>query len=238
MTANSTPKTQYALKSAKRVALIAVCTALIEGCKLALAALPNVEVVTLLCALFGYVFGFYGVISVVLFVAIEPLIWGFGSWVISYFIYWPLVALIFMLLGKKKIRHRAIVTAVAVALTVFFGVLTSVVDLLFYTNIQALIKEFAAYYLRGTVFYVTQIVCNLLLFAFAFTPLSKVLIKLNKMFFTPVKVKKIEPSGEIPEEKHETDLPSEENVFTPLINEGDTNKLPTDENRLKEKPQE
>lgn len=207
MTAKSTPKTQYALKSAKRVAIIAVCTALIEGCKLALAAIPNVEVVTLLCALFGYVFGFYGVISVVLFVAIEPLIWGFGAWVISYFIYWPLVALIFMLLGRKKVKHRAIVTAVAVALTTLFGVLTSVVDLLFYTNVKSFLENFSAYYLRGVVFYVTQIVCNLLLFAFAFTPLSKVLIKLNKMFFKPIRATRTETKEEVTEEKNETITP-------------------------------
>ena len=45
------------------VALVGLLTAMLTGAKMALAAVPNVEVVTLLCALFGFVFfkeGFSG----------------------------------------------------------------------------------------------------------------------------------------------------------------------------------
>ena len=67
--------------ASKKVATVGICAATIECAKLALAALPNVEVVTLLCALYGYTFGWWGVLSTVVFVCIEPIIWGFGSWV-------------------------------------------------------------------------------------------------------------------------------------------------------------
>lgn len=170
------------LSGAKRVALIAVCTALIEGCKLALSFIPNVEVVTLLCALFGYAFGWYGVISVALFVCIEPLIWGFGAWIIYYFIYWPLVAIVFMLFAKLKLRNRLLFTVTAVIMTIFFGVLSAVVDVLIYNKPSNFVRVFPGYYLRGMAFYIIQVTCNMLLFPIAFVPLSDTLVKLNKKF--------------------------------------------------------
>lgn len=175
-------KNKLVISGAKKIALIAVCTALIEGCKLALSMIPNVEVVTLLCALFGYVFGIYGIISVFLFAAIEPLIWGIGSWIIYYFIYWPLVAFIFMLFGKKKVRNRLILTLTAGVLTVFFGVLSAVVDVLVYSQPSNFLRVFPGYYARGATFYIVQIVCNLILFPLCFIPLADVLTKLNKKF--------------------------------------------------------
>ena len=91
----SAPKGR-ALSGAKAIALVGVTAATVECGKLVLSALPNIEVVTLLLALYGYVFGWYGVLSALVFVSIEPLIYGFGTWLPAYLIYWPLVALVFM----------------------------------------------------------------------------------------------------------------------------------------------
>ena len=110
------------------IALVGIMAASIECVKLALAFLPNVEAVTLLTALYSFSFGWYGIAAAVVFVCIEPLIWGFGTWFISYLIYWPLVAVVFFLFGRLKIKNRVSVTLTAVALTLFFGVLTSFVD--------------------------------------------------------------------------------------------------------------
>ena len=129
------------------IALVGVLAATLECAKLALSFLPNIEAVTLLTALFGYVFGIWGIAAAFVFVTIEPIIYGFGPWVISYYIYWPLVALIFMLLGRVKLRNRVIVTAVAVLLTVFFGVLTSLVDVgLFSANFDGFFYRFSILY--------------------------------------------------------------------------------------------
>ena len=85
---------------ARKIAVIALMTATIEGGKLALSFIPNVEIVTLLCALYGYIFGWSGIISTYLFVVIESVIWGFNTWVVTYVIYWPMVAFIFILFFK------------------------------------------------------------------------------------------------------------------------------------------
>ena len=173
-----------AISGAKAIALVGITAATLECAKLALSALPNIEVVTLLVALYGYVFGWYGLLSAVVFVSIEPLIYGFGTWVVSYYIYWPLLALTFMLLGKIKIKNRWLLTAVAIAMTFFFGVLTSLVDVgLLSGNFDNFFYRFGIYYARGAIFYTIQLICNAVLFPLFFVFLSDKLAVMKRQFF-------------------------------------------------------
>ncbi len=162
----------------KKNALVGIMAATVECAKLALAALPNIEIVTLLCALYGYSFGGMGVLAAFVFVCIEPLIWGFGTWLPLYFIYWPLVAFIFMLFGKKRVENRLILTLTALILTVFFGLLSSFIDLgLFSGYFDNFFHRFSIYYMRGLPFYIAQILTNAVLFPALFIPLAKRLRK-------------------------------------------------------------
>ena len=168
---------------AKIIALVGIMAASVECAKLALMFLPNIEAVTLLLALYGYIFGIWGVVSAVVFVCIEPMLFGFGSWVVSYFIYWPLVALVFMILGRLRVKNRLILTGTAVLLTFFFGILTSLVDLgLFSGFFENFLERFLIYYARGVYFYIAQIITNLVLFLFLFKPLCKKLAKIKCRF--------------------------------------------------------
>ena len=172
------------LSGAKAIALVGITAATVECGKLALSALPNVEIVTLLLALYGYVFGWYGVLSAVVFVSIEPLVYGFGTWLPAYFIHWPLVAIVFMLLGKIKLKNRWIITAVALALTFLFGVLTSLIDVGLLTgNFDRFFYRFGVMYARGIVFYAIQIACNAVLFPLCFNFLADKLFVIRKQFF-------------------------------------------------------
>ena len=148
--------------------------ATLECGKLVLSFLPNIEVVTILCALYGYVFGVYGIAAAAVFVCIEPLIWGFGSWIITYIIYWPLVSLVFMLLRKRGVNNRLVLTAVAVGLTLLFGIISSIIDSAFYLGInENYIKNLCLYYLRGIAFYLVQLACNAALFPTIFIFLAR-----------------------------------------------------------------
>ena len=180
---NRAPK-RRALSGAKAIALVGITAATLECAKLALSALPNIEVVTLLIALYGYVFGWYGVLSAVVFVSIEPIIYGFGTWVVSYYIYWPLVAFTFMLLGKIRLKNRWLLTLSALILTLFFGVLSSLVDVgLLSGNFDNFIYRFGVYYARGIVFYAIQLACNAVLFPLAFNFFADKLLRLRAQFF-------------------------------------------------------
>ena len=165
------------------IAVSALFAALLVGGKEALAVLPNIEVVTLLIALCAYVWGPVVVFPAVnVFIAVDMAIWGVNTWIISYFIHWNCVAVAFWLLGKARFRHRAVevvcATSLAVVFSTLFGVLTSAVDTLvgftgegFFVDFDNVLYRFAVMYVNGVSFYVTQIVCNLVLFAVAFLPL-------------------------------------------------------------------
>jgi energy-coupling factor transport system substrate-specific component len=173
---------------AKQVALIAIMAALIEGGKWALMSLPNVEVVSLFCASFGYAFGPLGIIATYIFVTIEVFEWGFNTWVISYYIYWPLIAFIFSLLGRFNNNKKTISTIIICLLTAFFGVLTSAVDTGIFTGTITW-EKFSIMYVRGIWYYVVQFTCNLLLFLTVYKPLTDFLVKKIKPKFYDTKDK-------------------------------------------------
>ena len=105
------------ITNVRTVATVGVMAATLECAKLVLSFLPNIEILSLLTAVFGYVFGWAGVISSFIFVLIEPLIWGFGPWFITYLIYWPSLALVFMLLGRRGVSNRWILSVIALVMT-------------------------------------------------------------------------------------------------------------------------
>ena len=169
--------------SAKNIALIGAMTAAIEVGKIELMAIPNVEVVSLLISVFGYVFGFSALLSTCLFVVIETLLWGFGSWVIAYSIHWNILCFLFCVLGMKRIENKVLLTTVALVMTTLFGVLTSLIEIgLFSGTFSDFGYRFAIYYSRGASFYITQIVCNAILFPLAFMPIKRVLIKAKNKY--------------------------------------------------------
>ena len=169
---------------AKIVAFIGVMAATLECTKLALSFLPNIEAVTLLIALYGYVFGIYGLVASLVFVSIEPIIYGFGTWVVSYYIYWPTVASAFILFAKLKVKNRFILATGAVILTVWFGILSTLVDIGllsgFFDNFR---YRFSVYYLRGIPFYMAQIISNAVLFPLLFKFLERKLMSVKRSLF-------------------------------------------------------
>lgn len=170
---------------ARSLALVGIMAAAVECGKLALAFIPNVEVVSILLALFGYVFGWHGIVAALVFVAIEPMIWGFNTWVISYIIYWPLVAAVFMLLSKLKIKNRFAITGISVLLTAFFGVLTSLVDVgLFSGSYENFWYRFGVYYARGVGFYAIHIASNAVIFLSLFPLLEARLRRIKSSVFS------------------------------------------------------
>ena len=165
--------------------------ALLVGGKEALAALPNIEVVTIFTAVCAYCWGLAVVLPAVnVFIVVDMAIWGVNTWIISYFIYWNVLSICFWALGKAKLRKKwlevVFSTLLATILTVFFGVLTTAVDTLvgftgrgFFVDFDDAFKRFAALYLTGVPFFVTHAVCNFALFAVAFLPLERLNAKMK-----------------------------------------------------------
>ena len=181
MDVNNNNRRTHTSRLILHVALVGMMAATMECAKLALAFLPNVEVVTLLCGLYGYVFGGWGVAAALVFVAIEPLIWGVGPWIIIYVIYWPLVAMIFWGLGKCKIRNRVLLTATALVLTFGFGIFSALVEIgLFSGSYDRFWYRFSIHYAQGVWFYVAMLASNAVSYPLLFRPLADALLRLKK----------------------------------------------------------
>lgn len=168
----------------KHAALVGMMAATLECAKLSLVVIPNVEAVSLLIALYSFVFGWAGVISAVVFVCIEPLVWGMGAWFISYLIYWPLLAFVFFILGRARLGNRFLVTGAITLLTFVFGILTSLVDIgLFSGSFDNFFYRFGIYYARGLLFYAVHIGSNFIIFLLLFVPLRRLLVKIKNTLF-------------------------------------------------------
>ena len=90
------------LFSVKEIAVIGMMTAMLEAVKMALQAVPNVELVTLLIILFTLFLGWKTLIAVWAFVGIECVVWGIGLWTIMYVYIWPILVLLTLLLRKAN----------------------------------------------------------------------------------------------------------------------------------------
>lgn len=153
--------------TAKNIAYIALMTALLIGGQFALGFVSGVEIVTVLLLSFSAYFGvIIGVATAVGFCTLRCLIWGFmPNAVILYFIYYPLFAALFALLGKIKDQtfddaKASLAVAVNLLLTAIFAAALSgaVFDLI---KISRLYKATVQVFL-----YVVAGLCGALLIAF------------------------------------------------------------------------
>ena len=77
--------------SVRDLALFSLLGATVFAAKMAMAALPNIEPVSLLVMLLAVCFGWRGLYAVALYVALEFCVWGFGLWSLCYLYAWPLL---------------------------------------------------------------------------------------------------------------------------------------------------
>lgn len=202
-------------KVALDIAVIALFAALLSGGKLALAVVPNVEIVTLLIAVFATTWGArYAIPAVIVFVLIETILWGFNTWVLSYLIHWNALALVYILakplINRLNIPLKIVLsTAIAVVMTALFGVLTSLIDTFLAIKPSGMViatndfwYRFAVLYGRGVVFFVIHIVSNAVMLAVGYVPLTTLLYKLRKRMYPP----KVEA---VPTQPNETTVTTE-----------------------------
>ncbi|MGI6702013.1 MAG: hypothetical protein ACOX3U_06125 [Christensenellales bacterium] len=164
-----------------RIAIIANCAALLTIGKLALSFIPNIEVVTLFIILFATAFGLTALPSVFVFCTVEMLLYGVNYWVIPYYIYWPLLCVVFILIRNKEL-NAFIIAAVAAGMTVIFGALTTATDALFLNDfrLDLFFRYFGIYYARGVYFFITHIVSNFIIVLFLYKPLINLLIRIRE----------------------------------------------------------
>ena len=86
----------------REIAAPALCAAILIAVQVALAPLPNIELVSLLVILYTLAFGRRVIFIIYVFALVEGLIFGFQIWWVSYLYVWTILAGITWLLRTMK----------------------------------------------------------------------------------------------------------------------------------------
>ena len=154
------------------VALSGILGAILLVSQIALAPLPNIEIVSVLVVLFTLVLGRYVAYTLSVFILLEGLVYGFGLWWFSYLYIWTILAILAFFFRKMESRLGWALLCGFYGL--LFGTLTS-----FPTFILSGFAVGVAYILSGIPFDLIHAAANFLL-AFLLLPvLRKLLEKLT-----------------------------------------------------------
>lgn len=171
----------------RKLVLTAVLGASLNAIKFCLMYIPNVEAVTLLVVVYTYCFGAsVGVPATLVFCVIEGFLFGFNpTWLVSYFIHWPAVAIVTQVLKTLKIKNSVTIAIIIGFVTALFGIQSTFTYFLLGGAVgkEGWVERFWLTYSSGWVFYVTQVACNLILIGVAFRPLAGLMEKLSDRYF-------------------------------------------------------
>lgn len=110
--------------TAKEISALSIMGALIFAAKIALAALPNVNINSVLIILTSVFFGWKALYSVAVYIMLEGLTFGFGMWWLCYWYLWPILCITAVLMRKND--SALIWAVVAGVFGLCFGVLCSI----------------------------------------------------------------------------------------------------------------
>lgn len=154
---------------ARDIALIGLLSATITAGKLALSFIPNIEIVTLLFMVYCITFGTKPTLIVsIIFTTTEILLYGFSTWLIGYYIVWPVLVIIISLI-KKKVKSEYGYAAVAGIFGLLYGLIFAAVESCFYG-----INYGIAYIIRGIPFDLVHGVSNFIIVLLLFNPLKQI----------------------------------------------------------------
>ena len=151
------------------VALSGILGAILLVGQIALAPLPNIEIVSVLVVLFTLVLGKYVAYTLSVFILLEGLVYGFGLWWFSYLYIWTILAIITFFF--RKMESSLGWALICGFYGLLFGTLTS-----FPTFILSGFAVGVAYILSGIPFDLIHAVANFLL-AFLLLPVLRKLLE-------------------------------------------------------------
>ena len=175
-------KRQMAVRSGKECAYLAVFVALVIAAQVMLAAVPGVEIVTLLFVCYAFVFGVRrGLIAATAFTFLRQLVFSFSPTAfILYIVYFNGLAALFGGLGhvvKKTATSLWWLVLIACACTACFSLLDGIITPIWYAFSARATK---AYFMATLPFMIPQIICTALSVGLLFLPLQKAFSVIKK----------------------------------------------------------
>lgn len=153
---------------AKDITLIAILSASLTAGKFVLSAVPNVEIVTFLFIIYTVVFGLKrAFFTSIVFTTTEILIYGFGTWLLGYYILWPTLILVTHLL-KRTVNSEYGFAAIAATFGFTFGLFFALFESIFYGIGYAI-----PYWISGIPFDIVHGVSNFIIVLVLYKPLTR-----------------------------------------------------------------
>lgn len=153
------------------IVIFSLMTAILFIVQIALAFIPNIELVSLLIILYTIFFGYKTLIIIYAFVFLQGIYYGFGLWWINYTYVWTILFFIVIIFRKEKSSVFWAIISGLYGLS--FGALCAV--LYFFIGDS---KTVLAYWVSGLVFDINHCIGNFFLAIFLFKPLYYVFGKL------------------------------------------------------------
>lgn len=160
----------------KDIVIIGIMSALLISVQVALAFLPNIELVSLLIIISTLIFGWKTLYIIYIFVIIEGFIYGISLWWFNYLYVWTILMLITMLFKDKR---SPFVWAI---LSGFFGLSFGALCSIPYLFIGGL-PMFISVFIIGIPFDVVHCVSNYVIALVLFKPLYNFLTWIHKKEF-------------------------------------------------------
>lgn len=115
------------LLTVREICLFGILAALTFAAKYVMSWLPNIEPVSLMVMLFAVTFGLKALFPIYIYVLMEILFYGLGTWNINYLYIWTILAFAAMVLRNMKDRLGWALLSGCFGL--FFGALCAPVDI-------------------------------------------------------------------------------------------------------------
>lgn len=160
---------------ASDITLIAILSASLTAGKLVLSIVPNVEIVTFLLIVYTVMFGIKrAMLATIVFVTTEVLMYGFGTWIMGYYVIWPLLILLTHFISTRSKSEYGF----AILASIFgfsFGLFFALFESIFYG-----ISYAVPYWISGLPFDIVHGVSNFIIVLVLFSPITKTIEHLKK----------------------------------------------------------
>lgn len=168
---NNTDGLRRFRNAGNNVAVLAVCAAIMFVQQVALAGLPNIELVSLLVIVYAYTFRFKSLSIIYVFVLMEGVNYGFHIWWVSYLYVWTILALI--VIALRAVKSSLVLAAISGMFGLCFGALCSIPYLVTGGPAMAI-----AYWVSGIPFDLIHCASNFILCLLLWKPLIKLINKI------------------------------------------------------------
>lgn len=159
------------------IVLIPMLSATLTSGKMALSFLPNIEIVTLLFMLYTCVFGARKTLIIsIIFSTTEIFFYGVQTWLLVYYVIWPLLIFLTSLLFKTTDSEWAF-SVFGLIFGLSFGFIFAVFESFFYGLSYGIV-----YWTRGIPFDLIHGASNFIVILLLYKPLLKLLMQLRNKY--------------------------------------------------------